>query len=120
MENESAGADAPDQVMNENREEKMAGIKDRVERGEYNVDPAAVADAVLRRIWYPQAALDPWPGTQNECSYPDSCSPEGPKLTPASPAITEPIHVRPALSPSLRAIVAGLRSLVGGTQTQIS
>jgi hypothetical protein len=123
MEDEQLGADAPDRVMDEQRKEQMAGIKDRVARGEYSVDHAAVADAILRRIGFPRAALEPWPSAQkaqNECSYPDSCSPDGPKLTPASPARTEPIQVRPSRSLSLRALVSALWPAVGGTQTQSS
>jgi Anti-sigma-28 factor, FlgM len=120
MENESAGADAPDQVMEENQAEKMAGIKERVERGDYSVDPAAVADAILRRIGFPHPAPDTWRSTQKECSYPDSCSPDGPKLTPASPRRTEPIQVRSTVPPSFRSVVSGLRSAAGGMQTQIS
>lgn len=106
--------------MEQKRDEKMAGIKEQLERGDYNVDPGAVADAILRRIGFLGAAPEPSRGPQKECSYPDSSFPEGPKLTPASPRRTEPIHVRPSVPPSLLAIISGLRSAVGGTQTQTS
>ena len=36
--------------MNQDREQTVAQIKDRVRRGEYEVDPGAVADAILRRL----------------------------------------------------------------------
>jgi hypothetical protein len=110
----------PMQVMEQHGEEKLVGIKQQVQRGEYNVDPTAVADAILRRI----GRLGPLPGPpvrpQNECSYPDSCSPEGPKLTPTSPRRTEPIQVRRGVPPSMLAIASGFRSTVAGMQTQIS
>lgn len=36
--------------MHEDREQKVAEIKDKVRRGEYEVDSKAVADAMLRRL----------------------------------------------------------------------
>ena len=42
-------------------------LKEQIERGEYQVDPVAVADAMLRRLRGLAA-----PSVQNECSYPDS------------------------------------------------
>jgi anti-sigma28 factor (negative regulator of flagellin synthesis) len=36
--------------MEADREQKVAEIKDKVRRGEYEVDPKAVADAMLRRL----------------------------------------------------------------------
>ncbi|MGA2927348.1 MAG: flagellar biosynthesis anti-sigma factor FlgM [Solirubrobacteraceae bacterium] len=35
--------------MDEHREDKMADLKEKVARGQYRVDPQAVADAILRR-----------------------------------------------------------------------
>jgi hypothetical protein len=36
--------------MDADREQKVAEIKRKVRRGEYRVDPKAVADAMLRRM----------------------------------------------------------------------
>jgi Anti-sigma-28 factor, FlgM len=63
---------------------KMAAIKDQIERGQYRVDPGAVADAILRRLGHGRPLLDV-PGAYNVCSYPDSSVSESPKRTPRSP-----------------------------------
>jgi len=72
-------------------------LKDQIQRGEYRVDPTAVADALLRRL-------------QNECSYPASGPSASVNTTPAGPSTTEPIQVR-----LLRALALG-----AGTQTHNS
>jgi anti-sigma-28 factor FlgM len=36
--------------MNQDGEKKVVEIKEKIERGEYRVDPLAVADAILRRL----------------------------------------------------------------------
>ena len=55
-------------------------LKEQIEKGEYRVDPTAVADAILRRI-------------QNECSYPASDPSASMNATPARPSTTDPIQV---------------------------
>jgi hypothetical protein len=42
--------------MEEDREQKVAEIKEKIRRGEYRVDPKAVADAMMRRLI--EAGLD--------------------------------------------------------------
>jgi anti-sigma28 factor (negative regulator of flagellin synthesis) len=42
-------ADSLNDLMDEHREDKMADLKEKVARGQYRVDPQAVADAILRR-----------------------------------------------------------------------
>ena len=37
--------------MEEHREKKLRELRQRVQSGEYVVDPTAVADAVVHRIW---------------------------------------------------------------------
>ena len=55
-------------------------LKQQIERGEYRVNPKAVADAMLRRI-------------QSECWYPVSGSSTSTNATPGGPSTTEPIQV---------------------------
>jgi hypothetical protein len=53
-----------------------AGLKEQIEKGEYSVDPKAVADAMLRRLRQ---------HVQNECSYPTNGSSASENTTPAGP-----------------------------------
>lgn len=93
--------------MDDDREQRVADIKRRIEQGKYSVDPGAVADAILRR-WRER----PGPGAgraQNECSNPDSAPGASVNVTaPAGPSRTRPIQVRLAWA------------LLGGMQAQIS
>jgi hypothetical protein len=61
-----------------------AVLREQIERGEYRVDPTAVADAVMRRL----RAF-----AQNECSYPASGPSASANTTPAGPSTTDPIRV---------------------------
>jgi hypothetical protein len=110
----------PEEFMDEDREEKMVGIKEQIERGDYRVDPAAVADAILRRMRGLERPGGQKPGAQNRCSYPPSFSSSpSTKLTPPAPGTTDPIQVRPNFPPSMYAIVSGPSAAVG-MHTQIS
>ena len=51
-------------------------LKEQIEKGEYRVDPKAVAEAMLRRLWF---------FTQNECSYPINGSSASANTTPGGP-----------------------------------
>jgi hypothetical protein len=53
-----------------------AVLKQQIEKGEYRVDPKAVADAMLRRLWF---------FAQNECSYPVNGSSASTNTTPGGP-----------------------------------
>lgn len=53
-----------------------AVLKEQIEKGQYAVDPKAVADAMLRRL----RLL-----VQNECSYPTNGSSAPGNTTPAGP-----------------------------------
>lgn len=97
--------------MDEDREQKVAEIKERVERGEYRVDPDVVADAILRRLWELAAERAERGTPQNECSYPNRSPAASVNLTPAGPSRTRPIHVSP---------IPSLGWLFGGMQTQSS
>jgi hypothetical protein len=61
-----------------------AELKQLIDKGEYEVDPVAVADAMLRRLRAPQ----------NECSNPDSSPSASVNTTPGGPSTTKPTHVR--------------------------
>jgi len=51
-------------------EARVVAIREQVQRGEYQVDAQAVAEAILRRLM----AIGPAPAgaPQKECSYPDN------------------------------------------------
>ncbi len=69
-------------------------LKEQIERGEYQVDPVAVADAILRR-WCRVGEPLPEPDVaQNECSKPDSSPSLSVNTTPGVPSTTTPTHVR--------------------------
>jgi hypothetical protein len=70
--------------MSADREGKMAGIRQQIERGTYEVDPGAVADAILRRLSLRCALLDA-DEAYNKCSYPDSSTAPSPNPTPLWP-----------------------------------
>jgi len=101
--------------MNEVSEQRVADIKQRIERGEYRVDPQAVADAILKRARDRAAAssaraADKEP--QNECSYPDRDPEASLNVTPWGPSRTRPTHVSRRLLFALR--------MLSGIQTQSS
>ena len=56
-------ADIDRGLMDEDQPVKLTELKDRVRRGEYRVDPRAVAEAILRGVL---RQADP-PAAQNEC-----------------------------------------------------
>ena len=66
-----------------------AELKQEIENGEYQVDPVAVADAMLRRL-----RRLPERNAQNECSNPDSSPSASVNTTPGGPSTTKPTHVR--------------------------
>jgi len=53
-----------------------AVLKEQIEKGDYHVDPKAVADAMLRRLRL---------FAQNECSYPVNGASASGNTTPAGP-----------------------------------
>jgi hypothetical protein len=70
--------------MSADREGKVAEIKQQIEQGRYQVDPGAVADAILRRLSGRWALLEA-DEAYNKCSYPDSSAPPSPNRTPLWP-----------------------------------
>ncbi len=107
----------------------MTQIKEQIERGEYTVDPGAVAAAVLARLYElagarSEAAVSQARGRsgedpgQMECSYPDRPSGASRKWMLALPLRTRPIQVR-AVPPSASSLSASARAL-GGRHTHSS
>jgi hypothetical protein len=99
-------------MMNEASEQRLADIKRRIERGEYRVDPKAVADAILQRARARAAASSaraPDQERQNECSYPDRDPEASLKVTPWGPSLTRPTHVSRRLLFALR-MLSGIQT----------
>jgi hypothetical protein len=92
-----------------------AELKQQIENGEYQVDPVAVADAMLRRL---RGLAQP--SAQNECSYPDSSPSASVNTTPVGPSTTKPTHVRTA--PRLRGprALSSIVAVRAGTQAHSS
>lgn len=89
-------------------DEHLAELRARILRGEYQIDPIAVADAILQR------------GQSSECSYPESGRSASVKHTPGSPAITRPTQVSPAALAHLSAAASATVRALGGMQAQSS
>jgi hypothetical protein len=106
------------EFMEEGRRQMVIDIQQRVRRGEYEVDPAAVADALLRRAALRRrarcAAL-----SQSSCSYPESGPSASEKPTSEGPSSTRPTQASSAWATLRSALSASPRALPG-TQTQSS
>ncbi len=50
MDEDRGNADAEQDLIDVHREEKVTQIQDIIRRGNYRVDPEAVADAIVRRL----------------------------------------------------------------------
>jgi anti-sigma-28 factor FlgM len=96
-------SDAPDGGRSLEYSDHMdpAVLKQQIEKGEYQVDPSAVADAMLRRL----RAF-----AQSACSYPASGSSASMNATPGGPTTTDPTQVA----------FVNLFALGNGTHTQSS
>jgi len=122
IENCAANADGRRPSMTDHSEARLADLKERIEKGEYQVDPSAVADAILRRL---RERLGQAPAAEaqskNECSYPESPLSPSEKVTPGGPSTTDPTQVRlTPLSRSLRTVASTLLQALAGAQTQSS
>jgi Anti-sigma-28 factor, FlgM len=91
------------------QQQRLGKLKELIERGEYEVDPQAIADAIVDRLRATAALVDEY---QKECSNPESSPSASVKTTPAGPSKTRPTQVRRWLSISAAAL--------GGMQTQSS
>jgi hypothetical protein len=123
---------------------RVAELKDRLERGEYAVDPGAVADAILRRAremamvrrehWWREVerfegdAPELEPPSQSECSYPASGTTLPSPVVNVTPPcrssrarrFTSPIHVIRRLGASFANAVSTALCAAGGAHTQSS
>jgi anti-sigma-28 factor FlgM len=88
------------------REAHLTGIRDQIERGEYRIDAAAVADAIMRRL---RELAEARTVPQNECSYPDSGSSESTNTTPGSPSTIDPMTDSSSSEELAARIIAALR-----------
>lgn len=84
------------------RQRELSGLRERITRGQYEVDARAVAEAIVRRAWGAmpadggrQPAADAAGDAQSACSYPDSSS-SPTNVTAGDPSETEPTQVRGA------------------------
>ncbi len=96
-----------------------AKLKEQIENGEYEVDPAAVADAMLRRLHglgEPRAREL----AQNECSYPDSSPSPSVNTRPGGPSTTKPTHVRSVVRLRRPRSLSSLIAVSAGTQAHSS
>ena len=119
--------------MDENQHTKLSQIKEMIKRGEYHVDPRAVAEALLRRLYEDPSALDDLRGArkssrrgqppnprQRRCSKPESSPEASLKITPGSPSRTRPTHATAASGVTVRRLVSIVPRELGAAQTQSS
>lgn len=97
----------------------LATLRERIARGDYRIDPKAVADAVLRRA-RELARLREQNSIQNECSKPASDCAASVKPAPGSPLVTRPIQVIRTGSFVLASFASISLRPQGGAQTQSS
>lgn len=117
--------------MSDDLEQKLARLREQLERGEYTVDPDAVAQALLERIRLRAItrtgltrSRESWRLrlTQNECSNPETETdePSSATIVKPFPALTRPIHVT-APARSLAAAVSSIvRIAASGAQMHSS
>lgn len=78
--------------------EQVLRIRQLLDRGQYRIDPYAIADAIIRWAGLAHELPPPPRGRQNECSNPRSGPSAPAKTTSEGPSATDPIQVRPALA----------------------
>ena len=115
--------------MEQELDHKIAELKDQLERGDYTIDPGAVADAILRRLrdlveFHVERDSDvggagPSP-LQSRCSYPASGALAPSKRTSGRPSATRPIQVIRTLGSALASALSAALTPELGTQTQSS
>lgn len=111
--------------------EKVADMRDQIRQGDYQVEPQAVADAILRHLHELALARQEHVGTDErawlrardlhtECSYPESEPVASGNTTPGVPATTRPMTVKPTVMARLANVVSTTLSPDAGTQAQSS
>lgn len=127
--------------MEDQADKKLADLKDRLDNGDYAIDPHAVADAILRRsrdMALLRAELGSTPSSrdrrggptglaggtsptaQSVCSYPSRGLAASWKLTPGEPWMTRPIHVIRAFGSALATAASNTARALGGAQAHSS
>lgn len=127
--------------MDDESDKKLTDLKERLDRGEYAVDPRAVADAILRRsrdmalLRAQFSEMRPGPrdprggsggwgagsfGDQNACSYPSSRLVASRKLTPGEPWMTRPIQVILALGSAFFTAASSMLHTLAGAHAHSS
>ena len=89
--------------MDEATDTRLTELRQRITRGDYGLDPGAIADAILRRLRGRDAHRRWRLEAQTACSYPDSGTSASVKASPAGPAATWPIQVHWAPEPTISA-----------------
>ncbi len=116
--------------MEEDRE-KVADMRQEITRGEYRVEPTAVADAILRHLHELAVARGEHVApnerararakkAQMECSYPDGDSLVPVNTTPDDPSTTRPTTVKSTVIERLANVFSTTLSPDAGTQAQSS
>jgi hypothetical protein len=127
--------------MEDQADEKLADLKERIASQDYAIDPRAVADAILRRsrdmalLRAEMRPTPPAPGprggptgltgggsscAQSRCSNPSSRLAASWKLTPGEPWMTRPIQVIRAFGSALAKAASSPGRALGAAQTHSS
>ena len=106
--------------MDSELDQKVRELKERLERGDYVVEPDKVADAILRRSRDLAAIRSHYRAVQSECSYPEDGGVEPSKLTSWAPWLARPIQLIGVALASLRNAASIAPRAAGGAHTQSS
>jgi hypothetical protein len=80
--------------IREDREARMHQLKQQIARGEYEIDDAKVADAIVQRLREWGVISEPEPPAHTECSNPDRSPQKPSRMRSTGPSRTRPTHVR--------------------------
>lgn len=121
--------------MDKPSDKRVEELKDRLDRGEYSVDPSAVADAILRRsreLARLRSEMRAGAGVelggraqvpvtdQSSCSNPRRSRWASMKVSPGSPWLTRPIQLIGTGVEALASAFSTVARALRGAQTQSS
>ena len=120
--NADAGRAQEKPSMNEGKEMRLQQLREQIARGEYNVEPDVVAEAIIQRLRQQASTVEDERLDQNECSYPESVLPwpKSWKSTPDGPLTTRPIQVTDRIAALVESVSVPVRRALAGMQTQSS